>query len=177
MTKSLFCFKYEKILLMNNVLVLNYDYTPLNLTSFRRGFILVTKGKAEVIKSDDNPISSCYDTYIRPLIIRLLNYIKYSVKSIKPTKNRIYKRDGNKCVYCGSSKNLTIDHVLPRSRGGNNGWLNLATSCITCNLRKGNKTPEEANMTMIKKPFVPKIIEQNHVISEVWEDFKLTFFI
>lgn len=162
-----------KIVFMNNVLVLNYDFTPLNITSFKRGFVLVTKGKAEIIKSDENPIMSCYKTYIRPLIIRLLNYIKYSVKSIKPSRNRIYKRDGNRCVYCGSSKELTIDHVLPKSRGGGNGWLNLATSCIKCNLKKGNKTPEEANMVMINKPFVPKIVDENKVISEVWEDFML----
>ena len=77
---------------MSNVLVLNYDYTPLNLTSTRRGFVLVDKGKAEIIKSDDNPINAGFTNYVRPLIIRLLSYIKFNRKTSKVNRNRIYKR-------------------------------------------------------------------------------------
>ena len=66
---------------MSNVLVLNYDYTPLNVTSIRRGFVLVDKGKAEIVKSDENPISAGYKTFVRPLIIRLLNYIKHKTRT------------------------------------------------------------------------------------------------
>lgn len=160
---------------MSNVLVLNYDYTPLNITSVRRGFVLVDKGKAEIVKSDDNPIVSGIKNYIRPIIIRLLNYISYRIHNIRPSRTRIYKRDGYKCIYCGSSKKLTIDHVLPKSRGGNNGWLNLVACCIKCNLQKGNKTPEEANMTMIRKPYIPKLIDENSLIKEIWEDFSKSF--
>ena len=98
---------------MSNVLVLNYDYTPLNLTSTRRGFILVDKGKAEIIKSDDNPINAGFTNYVRPLIIRLLSYIKFNRKTSKVNRNRIYKRDNHECVYCGSIKQLTLDHVIP----------------------------------------------------------------
>jgi hypothetical protein len=87
---------------MSNVLVLNYDYTPLNVTSIRRGFILVDKGKAEIIKSDDNPIVTGYKTFVRPLIIRLLNYIKHKTKIMRASRPRIYKRDNHQCVYCGS---------------------------------------------------------------------------
>ena len=100
---------------MEGVLVLNFDFNPLNVTSVRRGFILVDKGKAEIVKSDDNPISTGYKTYIRPVIIRLLNYIKHKSKTIRASRPRVYKRDHYQCVYCGSNKDLTLDHVIPKS--------------------------------------------------------------
>ena len=105
---------------MSTVLVLNSDYTPLNVTSVQRGFVLVTKGKAEVLRSDENPIVTGYKTFIRPVIIRLLKYIRHRTRLNKPNRSRIYKRDGYECVYCGSKKNLTLDHVIPKSRGGSN---------------------------------------------------------
>jgi CRISPR/Cas system Type II protein with McrA/HNH and RuvC-like nuclease domain len=139
------------------VLVLNYDYTPLNVTTFRRGFVLVDKGKAEIVKSDESPIVTGYKTYVRPLIIRLLNYIKYHTRTLRANRNRIYKRDNYECVYCGSHRNLTLDHVIPKSRGGKNDWTNLVTSCFKCNLKKADKTPE------------------NVTIQKVWSEFQKTF--
>lgn len=160
---------------MAGVLVLNYDYTPLNVTSFRRGFVLVDKGKAEVIKQDENPIVSGYNNYVRPLIIRLLKYIRYQTKGLRANRNRIYKRDGNSCVYCGSNKNLTLDHVIPKSRGGKNEWTNLVTSCFRCNLKKGNKTPEEAGMNMKHQPYTPTLVGENISIQKVWNDYQKSF--
>jgi CRISPR/Cas system Type II protein with McrA/HNH and RuvC-like nuclease domain len=160
---------------MNGVLVLNYDYTPLNITTMRRGFVLVDKGKAEIIKSDDNPIVGGYKTYIRPVIIRLLHYIKHKVRHIRPNRVRIYKRDNNECVYCGSSKQLTLDHVIPKSRGGGNDWNNLVTCCFSCNLRKGNKTPDEAKMVMRTKPHTPTILTENSLLNKLWEEYKMSF--
>lgn len=160
---------------MASVLVLNYDYTPLNVTSLQRGFILVDKGKAEVVKSGDTPITSGYKNYVRPVIIRLLRYINHLSRRLNPNRNRIYKRDGHQCVYCGSHKNLTIDHVLPKSRGGTNDWNNLVTSCVKCNLKKADRTPDEAKMTMIKKPFEPKLANMGGFLGETWEDFKKIF--
>lgn len=160
---------------MGTVLVLNYDYTPLNVTSIQRGFVLVDKGKAEIIKSDENPIVGGYKTYVRPLIIRLLKYIRHFSRALKPNRTRIYKRDGHKCVYCGSTKNLTLDHVMPKSRGGSNEWTNLVTSCFKCNLRKSNRTPEEAKMTMSQKPYVPTIVHQTMGGGRLWEEFQSLF--
>jgi 5-methylcytosine-specific restriction endonuclease McrA len=160
---------------MTNVLVLNYDYTPLNLTSTRRGFILIDKGKAEIIKSDDNPINAGYKTYVRPLIIRLLSYIKFNRKNSKVNRSRIYSRDNYECIYCGSQKQLTLDHVLPKSRGGRNEWTNLVTSCFKCNLKKGNKTPEEAKMVMKHKPYVPSIMDENKTLNKAWIDYQESF--
>lgn len=161
---------------MSNVLVLNYDYTPLNVTSTRRGFVLVDKGKAEIIKSDENPIITGYKIFVRPLIIRLLNYIKHQSRNIRPSRTRIYKRDNNQCVYCGSNKELTLDHVVPKSKGGGNEWTNLVTSCLKCNLKKGNKTPEDAKMIMKQKPFVPTLTAENIKLENVWNDYKKSFF-
>lgn len=162
---------------MDKVLVLNSDYTPINVTSLIRGFILVDKGKAEVLKSGENPITSGQKEYLRPLVIRLLNYVRFRVKPLKINRQRIFKRDGFRCSYCGISKNLTIDHILPKSRGGGNTWLNLTTCCKNCNRVKDNRTPEEANMKLIKKPFEPSIFSEviNPSISEIWEEFKKSF--
>jgi 5-methylcytosine-specific restriction endonuclease McrA len=159
---------------MNKVLVLNSDYTPINVTSVVRGFVLVSKGKAEILKSHENPIITGYQTFVRPVIIRLLNYVKYRVKNLKINRSRLFKRDLNQCVYCGSKKNLTIDHVIPKSRGGENSWSNLVTCCSPCNRRKGNKTPEEANMKLSIKPYEPDLFSDviNPIISDIWVEFQ-----
>lgn len=160
---------------MSVVLVLNADYTPLNMTSFQRGFILVDKGKAEIVKSDVNPIVSGFKTYMRPLIIRLLNYIKYHSKTLKINRNRIYKRDNYQCVYCGSRKELTLDHVIPKSRGGQNDWTNLVTSCSKCNVKKADRTPDEAKMKMSHKPFIPTLIDENKTLRQLWDEYQKSF--
>ena len=160
---------------MSNVLVLNYDYTPLNITSTRRGYVLVDKGKAEIIKSDENPIVAGYQTYVRPLIIRLLSYIKFNQRNLKANRTRIYKRDNHECAYCGSKKQLTLDHIIPKSRGGGNDWNNLVTCCFKCNLKKGNKTPEEAKMVLKVKPYAPTLINENGFLNKIWNDYQESF--
>ena len=162
---------------MDKVLVLNSDYTPINVTTVIRGFVLVSKGKAEILKSSSNPILSGYQTHVRPLIIRLLNYVRYRVSNLKINRNRVFKRDNFECVYCGSKKYLTIDHVIPKSRGGNNTWGNLVTCCSPCNRHKGDKTPEEAGMKLRKRPFEPTLFSEviNPSISDVWTDFQRNF--
>lgn len=162
---------------MDKVLVLNADYTPLNVTSLRRGFVLVIKGKAEILEKGMEPIITTVGDFVRPIIIRLLNYVKYHTRPLKINRKRIYKRDDNQCVYCGSKKHLTIDHVIPKSRGGDNTWKNLVTCCLSCNLKKGNKTPEEAGMKMKVKPYEPSIFSEivNPQVDNIWENFKKTF--
>ena len=162
---------------MQQVLVLNFDFTPLNVTSLQRGFILVIKGKAEIIEADSNPIVTAYKEYVRPLIIRLLRYINYRGNSIRVNRQRVFKRDNHQCLYCGSQKELTIDHVQPRSRGGRNTWTNLVTCCSKCNHKKGNKTPEEANMKLRKKPYEPTFVNEHESLTGVWDKVKETFVI
>jgi 5-methylcytosine-specific restriction endonuclease McrA len=162
---------------MQQVLVLNFDFTPLNVTSLQRGFILVNKGKAEIIEADSNPIVTAYKEYVRPLIIRLLRYINHRGNGIRVNRHRVFKRDEYQCVYCGSQKELTIDHVQPRSRGGRNTWTNLVTCCSKCNHKKGNKTPEEANMKLRRKPYEPSFVNEHESLTGVWDKVKETFFI
>lgn len=121
---------------MEKVLVLNADYTPINVTTVFRGFNLVTKGKAEILKSSETPLCAGTKSFIRPLIIRLLNYVRHRVHKLKINRHRLFKRDNHECVYCGSKKNLTVDHIHPKSRGGENTWLNLVTCCGSCNRKK-----------------------------------------
>lgn len=162
---------------MDKVLVLNSDYTPLNVTSIRRGFILVIKGKAEVLRQDAENIVTSIGEFVRPLIIRLLSYVRFKSKPVKLNRKRIFKRDNNECVYCGSKRNLTIDHIMPRSRGGKNTWSNLVTCCSNCNLRKGNRTPEEAGMRMNYKAYEPTIFSSiiSVDVEELWGDFQKSF--
>jgi 5-methylcytosine-specific restriction endonuclease McrA len=155
--------------------VLNYDYTPLNITSTRRGYVLVDKGKAEIIKSAENPIVAGYQTYVRPLIIRLLSYIRFNQRNLKVNRTRIYKRDNHECAYCGSKKQLTLDHIIPKSRGGGNDWNNLVTCCFKCNLKKANKTPEEAKMVLKVKPYAPTLISENGLLKKIWDDSQESF--
>lgn len=164
---------------MEKVLVLNGDYTPLNVTSTRRGFNLVFKGKAEIIHSDeDNPLRSEVKDYKRPTIIRLLRYIYLPFKKVKLNRHSVYRRDNHKCIYCGSPNNLTLDHVLPKSRGGKNTWKNLVACCFNCNTEKGDKTPEEAGMTMTHKPYVPTYMEFiERMCGKINEEWKSYLFI
>jgi 5-methylcytosine-specific restriction endonuclease McrA len=138
------------------VLVLNNDFTPISVTDFARGFKLVYKGKAEILEHiEENPVVTDHKVYRRPTVIRLLKYVVLPFRKLKPTRGNIFRRDGMKCLYCNSEKNLTLDHVMPKSRGGNNTWENLATCCNKCNVTKDSKTPEEAGMKMRHRPFKP----------------------
>lgn len=138
------------------VLVLNNDYTPVTVTDMVRGFKLVFKGKAEIIEHvEDNPIVTESQTFKRPSVIRLLNYVFLPFKKLNPTRENIFRRDEMKCIYCESNKDLTIDHVYPKWRGGANTWENLATCCSKCNGKKGGRTPEEAGMKLRYAPFKP----------------------
>ena len=162
---------------MDRVLVLNADYSPLNVTSLQRGFNLVFKGKAEVVKSSDTVIVTDKKEYERPLIIRLLNYVKYVYRRLRVNRHRIYKRDGYRCVYCGNTKQLTIDHVIPKSKGGKNTWENLVTCCIKCNLKKSDRTPEQAGMKLSIRPEEPNIFVEsmNSSLEKVWKEYQCSF--
>ena len=136
--------------------MLNASYEPLNVCSVRRAHVLVFKGKAEVIEDLQQPLRSATDTYPWPHVIRLLHFVRVprAVKR-KISRKALFARDGYMCVYCGSTGKLTLDHVVPRSRGGDSIWEKVVTSCAPCNLRKGNRTPEEVQMRMLITPRPP----------------------
>lgn len=144
---------------MRRVLVLNQDFSPLSVCSAERAFLLLYLQKAELVHDDpENKMRSIDSDYPMPSVIRLQKYIFIPFKSVILTRQNIFKRDRQKCQYCGKTKELTIDHVLPKSRGGKSTWTNLVAACKKCNSLKGDKTPEEAEMPLAAKPFKPSYI-------------------
>lgn len=125
------------------VLVLNSSFEPLNITSWRRAIVLLLKEKAQVLSNR---------------VIRLLNYVRVPLSKIvanKPSRAMIYKRDNHTCQYCGATKHLTIDHVIPKSKGGGEDWCNLVVACSKCNTSKGNKLLEHTGMKLLRQPRAP----------------------
>jgi 5-methylcytosine-specific restriction endonuclease McrA len=142
---------------VQQVLVLNASFEPLNVCSVRRAHVLVFKGKAEVVEELDRPLASATRTYPWPHVIRLVNYVRVPrTVQRKISRRALFARDGWRCVYCGTTGGrLTLDHVIPRSRGGDSVWENVVTSCSPCNLRKGNRLPHEVHMELAQPPRPP----------------------
>lgn len=127
----------------STILVLNSSYEPLHFTNWKRAIVLLFKEKAKLITKR---------------VIRLVSYVRIPFNQGRdsyPTRALIYKRDDHECQYCGSKKDLTIDHIIPRSKGGQDTWENLVACCYKCNLKKGNKLLSEINMTLKRNPEAP----------------------
>jgi 5-methylcytosine-specific restriction endonuclease McrA len=182
---------------MNKILVLNMDASPMTVMNFDRGFRLAYKGKADVVSyEEDSPIKVSIrdEDYLnligecptlltddgkgfkRPTIVRLNTYVYVPHKKVTLSRFNIYRRDEYKCVYCPSEKNLTIDHVKPKSKGGKNSWENLATCCGTCNLEKGNMSLKEYELltgkTIRHEPYRPTYMEFLSQYKNIHEDWK-----
>ncbi|MFM7470241.1 MAG: HNH endonuclease [Nodosilinea sp. LVE1205-7] len=138
---------------MGKVLVLNASYEPLNITSWRRAAVLIIKGKAEQLEHNGKLL---YSGFPLPTVIRLRHYVRLPYKDIPLTRRNLLQRDNHTCQYCGyDGEGLTLDHVIPRSRGGGDSWENMVTACVHCNVRKGNRTPKEAGMPLTSQPRKP----------------------
>jgi 5-methylcytosine-specific restriction endonuclease McrA len=139
------------------VLVLNQNYEPLNVCNIPRAFRLVFGFKAEVIEYDHAEIRSIRAVHRAPSVIRLQHHIRRPRPRVKLTRREIFVRDRNTCQYCGHTGNdLTLDHVVPRHRGGGHTWENLVAACRPCNHRKGGRTPDEARFRLLRQPFEPR---------------------
>ena len=137
------------------VLVLNASFEPINVCSMQRAVVLVVKGTARVEEALDRVLHSPTMGMPAPSVIRLLEYIHIPYERKSLSRKSILLRDHNTCQYCGrtaSTADLTLDHVVPRSRGGSSGWENLVACCRPCNNRKGDRTPDEARMRLLKRP-------------------------
>ncbi|MDE2815910.1 MAG: HNH endonuclease [Chloroflexota bacterium] len=140
------------------VLVLNLDYRPLNICNVRRAFVLLLHGKAEVIEQYADDLVSAEDRYTRPSVIKLHYLVKRPPSGPRLVRQEVFRRDSHTCQYCGvQTRELTIDHVLPRHRGGGHTWENLVSACKDCNHRKGGKTAEEARMRLLARPGKPRL--------------------
>ncbi|WP_339923943.1 HNH endonuclease [uncultured Cyclobacterium sp.] len=140
------------------VLVLNLDHSPIGVVNVYKAFVLTYLDKATALVQYDNlQIRTVDKVYDYPAVIRLDDYKNIPYKGVLLNRNNLFKRDDHTCQYCGSSKNLTLDHVIPKSKGGKTSWSNLITACHRCNTIKGNKTPEEAGMALKIYPFKPNL--------------------
>jgi len=140
------------------VLVLNANYEPLNVCNTKRAVGLMMTGKAEMIINGRGEIRTVSRSFPAPSVVRLSRMISRPRPRVKLTKKEIFRRDHHTCQYCGRKQDpseLTIDHIMPRYRGGAYSWENLVTSCSSCNRRKGGRTPLEANMRLKRQPTEP----------------------
>lgn len=140
------------------VLVLNASYEPINVCTLRRATVLVLKERAEVIERRAGTVRSERLALERPCVIRLVRYVRIprDVHRRKITRKAVLARDSYTCQYCGSeSHGLTVDHVVPRSRGGSSAWDNIVAACAPCNRKKGSKLPAEAMMPLRSRPKPP----------------------
>ena len=138
------------------VLVLNQAYEPVMVTNAKRAVILVLLGKAEEVVNYNEIVHSPSFQMPLPSIVRLHRYIRVRNKEIVLTRKNVLKRDNHRCQYCGcTSVPLTLDHIVPKQHGGRDTWGNLVAACHPCNVRKGNRTPTEAEMPLLRPPHKP----------------------
>ena len=159
------------------MLVLNASYEPINVCTVRRAVVLLLKDKADVIEQADRELHSERMTLTRPAVIRLRTYVHVprDVHRRKITRRAVFARDGWPCQYCGSRSSLTVDHVVPRSKGGSSTWDNIVASCAPCNRRKGDSLPRQVGMHPVRKPRIPGPQVFIHVASptipENWKQY------
>ena len=151
---------------MAATLLLNATFEPMKVISWQRAVTLVFLGKVDVVEAYDDAITSVSASVPMPSVVRLRRYARQE-RRVKFSRTNVYRRDGFACQYCGTQPGvaaLTLDHVLPRARGGRTEWNNIVTCCATCNSRKADRTPEQAGMTLYKSParpgFMPAVAPQ-----------------
>lgn len=189
-----------------SVLVLNRLFMAVHVISVRRAFCLLCKELAEVVNLEEGQFNTYdfetwrevsefraknfhkeEDDWVRtsssqiqvPRVIRLLGYEKMPKHTVKFNRRNIFARDNNQCQYCGRkfvTSELSLDHIIPRSQGGQSSWENIVCACVNCNVRKGGRTPKQAHMSLIRKPEKPKRspllnLKLSHKKYESWKTF------
>lgn len=164
---------------MTSVLVLNATYEPLSVVSIKRAVVLLLKEKAELLEAAETTLRARGLAMPVPLVIRMVYYVRIPRAMALPLSRRsIMARDQYTCQYCGATPlraELTLDHVLPRSRGGRTEWENVVVACRVCNQKKGSRTPREAQMSLARPPRRPRyvalaLLGENHQ-REAWSKY------
>jgi 5-methylcytosine-specific restriction endonuclease McrA len=146
-------------MLEGRVLILNQNYEPMSVTSARRAVVLCYLEKAEVVERNHQMVHSANTVTPVPSIVRLSWMVRVPQKRILLNRRNIIKRDNHQCQYCESTdRTFTVDHVVPKDRGGRDTWENLVCACVDCNARKRNRTPHEAGMKLLREPKKPGYI-------------------
>ena len=149
---------------MNNnlnkkVLLLNQSYQPLMTLGAKRAIILSFTDKVEVLERYSVQIHSINLSLFIPSVIRLRDYVKFNKKRISLSRKNILKRDDHVCQYCNTKSNfMTVDHIVPKDKGGKDSWENLVAACVLCNTKKGNKLLQDISIKLLKKPKIPSIL-------------------
>jgi len=140
------------------ILILNSSYEPLQFCSAKRGIVMVLSGRAEQIECNGYVVRSPSISFPVPTVIRVLNLVRRKArKTVSFSKKNILRRDNFTCQYCGNKDHpLTVDHIIPKSRGGETIWTNVVVACKPCNMKKGSRTAREANMKLGQSPTRPK---------------------
>lgn len=142
----------------HDVLLLNANYEPLNICNLPRAVSLMLLGKAEVVELTEHAIRTGESAIVAPSILRMRYLVRRPMPQLRLSRHSILARDRYTCQYCGSQRDLTIDHVIPRWAGGPQSWDNLVACCRRCNLKKGDKSPQQAGMKLGKAPRRPHYI-------------------
>jgi len=166
------------------VLVLNQNYDPLNVCTVRRALVLLDRRKAELVENGRGFLRTPSTVVPVPSVIRLLRLVRRPYLDGRLTRRDVFLRDRFTCQYCGKrTKELTLDHVIPRHQGGEHDWENVVAACRACNLKKAGRTPEEARMRLLQPPrrpphlryrfFYPYLVRQEGWRKFVpgWEEF------
>tara|TARA_B100000989_G_scaffold17167_1_gene11326 strand:+ start:5672 stop:6211 length:540 start_codon:yes stop_codon:yes gene_type:complete len=159
-------------------LKLDSSYRPIEIVDAVEALVLCLIGKAQAIENYKTQIHSVSKSFVLPAVIVLNRYVKFNFKIVSASRRDIITRDENCCQYCGCefpNDKLTLDHIYPKSKGGQNTWSNLVAACKKCNQKKGDRTPEQANMKLINKPTKPKYsilrtVGKNQV-SDLWKNY------
>ncbi len=139
------------------VLVLNQNYQPLNVCTVRRAIVLLDVGKAELLEDGRGQVRTTVAAFPIPSVIRLMYLIRRPMLRRRLSRREVFLRDNYTCLYCGrETRQLTLDHVMPRYRGGAHTWENVVSACIACNHRKAGRTPQEAGMQLPREILPPK---------------------
>jgi 5-methylcytosine-specific restriction endonuclease McrA len=159
-------------MLSRHVLVLNQNYEPLCVCNARRAIVLVYLGKAEIVERYDGLlVRSMTLSYPLPSVVRLVFYVKALRREVPLSRKNIIRRDRHQCQYCGRTTGpMTTDHVIPRTMNGEDTWENLVCACVECNNKKGNRTPEQASMRLIRRPTVPHFFVFVHYFITIPDD-------
>ncbi len=164
----------------SNTLLLDQGYQPIKVISWRRAICMSFLGKVEVLSEYDWEIGTVRTTYAAPAVVRLLHHVRHGPYRVRFSRQNVYLRDGHRCQYCDgrfSGRELTLDHVVPRSHGGRTTWKNVVAACRECNRDKGGRTPEQAGLTLNAAPRRPDWIPRKafrlalRAIPEPWRSW------
>ncbi len=165
---------------MDRTLLLNTTFEPLAIVSWKKAVTLLFLEKVEVVKEYDREIKSISLHMRLPSVIRLLRFVRNNRLNVRFSRKNIFLRDSFTCQYCGKPfepRHLTCDHIVPKSRGGLTEWTNIVTSCVYCNVKKGDKLPEEAEMHPRRRPLRPSgfhVLMLNlgvKALPDYWKDY------